>query len=634
MLTTEGGVEIEEVAENNPDALVAAAHRSARGLPALAGPPADLRRRHRGPERAEADPQHHRPALPVLRRVRRDALRDQPADRHARGRGAARSTPSSRSTTTRCTGTRTSPRCATSTPYPPEERLAREKDVTYVKLDGEVGILGNGAGLVMSTLDVIALAGGRPANFCDLGGGGDAEGRRRRARGHHLRPAGQVHPVQHLRRDHALRRGRARDPRRRSTGCRSTIRSSSGSTGRTPRRGGGCSRSPTRRSTSSRRCWRRAQASCGAGRHDRRLDERAQAYRESESHARVPTSSSSSTGRGCDRARRRDRRRTRRAAAAARRASTVVDSRSRAGHGPDVDLPRRGSSLRRPYFDTVVSRIAPHHFDDVQAAVGEMARVAKRVVLVEDSLYTDEAWRKPRSSATRRTCATTPKTSGARSRRGRPRAGPCRARREAPRARAWLARTGCVGEEADRVRELLAHVTRRRLLVRHEDRARGKTALVAIIVDNDTRLVVQGLTGREGRFHGLRNRNYGTNVVAGVTPGKGGQDVEGIRVFNTVLEAVEETQANTSLVFVPGPYTPRRDLRGRRLRGRHGHRHRRARPRARDAARLQLRPGPRHHAHRPELPRRPLARQGERRDHPRRDLQRGHRSASSRAPGR
>jgi succinyl-CoA synthetase beta subunit len=60
--------------------------------------------------------------------------------------------------------------------YPPEERAAREKGVTYVKLEGEVGILGNGAGLVMSTLDVIALAGGRPANFCDLGGGGDAQG--------------------------------------------------------------------------------------------------------------------------------------------------------------------------------------------------------------------------------------------------------------------------------------------------------------------------------------------------------------------------------------------------------------------------------------------------------------------------
>src|SRR5438552_8050893 len=59
---------------------------------------------------------------------------------------------------------------------PPEERAAREEGVTCVKPDGEVGILGNGAGLVMSTLDVITLAGGRPANFCDLGGGGDAQG--------------------------------------------------------------------------------------------------------------------------------------------------------------------------------------------------------------------------------------------------------------------------------------------------------------------------------------------------------------------------------------------------------------------------------------------------------------------------
>jgi succinyl-CoA synthetase alpha subunit len=77
---------------------------------------------------------------------------------------------------------------------------------------------------------------------------------------------------------------------------------------------------------------------------------------------------------------------------------------------------------------------------------------------------------------------------------------------------------------------------------------------VAIIVDNATRLVVQGLTGSEGRFHGLRNRNYGTNVVAGVTPGKGGQDVEGIPVFNTVAEAVEEAGANTSLIFVPARF--------------------------------------------------------------------------------
>jgi succinyl-CoA synthetase alpha subunit len=77
---------------------------------------------------------------------------------------------------------------------------------------------------------------------------------------------------------------------------------------------------------------------------------------------------------------------------------------------------------------------------------------------------------------------------------------------------------------------------------------------MAIIVDRDTRLLVQGLTGSEGSFHGLRNKGYGTNVVAGVTPGKGGQDVEGVPVFNTVADAVEETGANTAMVFVPARF--------------------------------------------------------------------------------
>jgi succinyl-CoA synthetase alpha subunit len=77
---------------------------------------------------------------------------------------------------------------------------------------------------------------------------------------------------------------------------------------------------------------------------------------------------------------------------------------------------------------------------------------------------------------------------------------------------------------------------------------------VAIIVDKDTRLVVQGLTGREGSFHGLRNRDYGTNVVAGVTPGKGGQDVGGVPVFDTVADAVSEAGANTAMVFVPARF--------------------------------------------------------------------------------
>ena len=74
---------------------------------------------------------------------------------------------------------------------------------------------------------------------------------------------------------------------------------------------------------------------------------------------------------------------------------------------------------------------------------------------------------------------------------------------------------------------------------------------MSIFVDENTKVVVQGLTGGQGRFHGLRNRAYGTKVVAGVKPGKGGQDVEGIPVFDTVAEAVAATGANASFVSVP-----------------------------------------------------------------------------------
>ena len=74
---------------------------------------------------------------------------------------------------------------------------------------------------------------------------------------------------------------------------------------------------------------------------------------------------------------------------------------------------------------------------------------------------------------------------------------------------------------------------------------------MAILIDESTRVVVQGITGREGTFHALRNRDYGTRIVAGVTPAKGGQDVDGIPVYETVADAVASTGADTSLVFVP-----------------------------------------------------------------------------------
>ncbi|MEX2426114.1 MAG: succinate--CoA ligase subunit alpha [Thermomicrobiaceae bacterium] len=77
---------------------------------------------------------------------------------------------------------------------------------------------------------------------------------------------------------------------------------------------------------------------------------------------------------------------------------------------------------------------------------------------------------------------------------------------------------------------------------------------MSILVNNQTRLLVQGITGREGSFHTGQMVEYGTNVVAGVTPGGKGKDVHGVPVFNTVSEAVEETQANTSIIYVPAPF--------------------------------------------------------------------------------
>jgi len=77
---------------------------------------------------------------------------------------------------------------------------------------------------------------------------------------------------------------------------------------------------------------------------------------------------------------------------------------------------------------------------------------------------------------------------------------------------------------------------------------------MAVLVDGDTKVVVQGITGKEGTFHAVRNKAYGTQVVAGVTPGKAGQSVDGIPVFDTVAEAAERTAANTALILVPARF--------------------------------------------------------------------------------
>ena len=79
---------------------------------------------------------------------------------------------------------------------------------------------------------------------------------------------------------------------------------------------------------------------------------------------------------------------------------------------------------------------------------------------------------------------------------------------------------------------------------------------MSILVGSDTKLLVQGITGREGSFHTTQMVEYGTNVVAGVTPGGAGKDVAGVPVFNTVAEAVEATGANTSIIYVPARFAP------------------------------------------------------------------------------
>ena len=77
---------------------------------------------------------------------------------------------------------------------------------------------------------------------------------------------------------------------------------------------------------------------------------------------------------------------------------------------------------------------------------------------------------------------------------------------------------------------------------------------MSILINKDTKLIVQGITGRDGSFHAAKMKAYGTNVVGGTSPGKGGQLVDGIPVFNTVKDAVAATGANTSIIFVPAPF--------------------------------------------------------------------------------
>jgi succinyl-CoA synthetase beta subunit len=175
MLTTEGGIEIEEVAAEKPEALARLHVNPLEGFQ-----PYQARRLIYGA--GIGDPDEQKQILGIVERLYRcfvetDAMLCEINPLIVTPEGEVRALDSKFTVDDNALYKRAEiAEMRDPEAYPPEERAAREKGVTYVKLDGEVGILGNGAGLVMSTLDVIALVGGRPANFCDLGGGGDAEG--------------------------------------------------------------------------------------------------------------------------------------------------------------------------------------------------------------------------------------------------------------------------------------------------------------------------------------------------------------------------------------------------------------------------------------------------------------------------
>ena len=237
MVSSEGGMDIEEVARTKPDAIRRVRDRPAPRPEGLPGPrtwPGTCRR-------GGASGRRGRAAEAVRgRSTRRDAtlVEVNPLVLLTDGRGDARSTRRSRSTTTRCSASPTG-RAARRFPVDPTQARANEKGLQYVKLDGEVGIIGNGAGLVMSTLDVVTQAGGEPANFLDVGGGASADVMATSLEVVLSDPRVRIGAGQHLRRDHPGRPGRAGHPGGARAGRGRGSRSSSGWTAPTPRRAGG-----------------------------------------------------------------------------------------------------------------------------------------------------------------------------------------------------------------------------------------------------------------------------------------------------------------------------------------------------------------------------------------------------------
>ena len=362
MLTTEGGVEIEEVAEKNPDALARLHVDPFEGFQ-----PYQARRLIYGA--GIDDPNEQKQMLDIIGKLYRcfvesDAMLCEINPLIVTPEGEVRALDSK--FTVDDNALYKHPDIAEMRDleaYPPEERAAREKGVTYVKLDGEVGILGNGAGLVMSTLDVIALAGGRPANFCDLGGGGDAQGVVDALEVITADP--QVKSILFnifggITRCDVVARGilQALDADRRSSS-----RSSSASTARTPRRAARSWPRPRRRTSTSRRRCSTPPGAPWSWRHERRLvGARPGLPRERRRTARAPTSTCSSSGASRRKASRRS---TSRPAAATSRGACARPA------------PRSSRSTRRPGCRRTCSR-APSTSRSPTAASTSSSRGSRR----------------------------------------------------------------------------------------------------------------------------------------------------------------------------------------------------------------------------------------------------------------
>ena len=265
---------------------------------------------------------------------------------------------------------------------------------------------------------------------------------------------------------------------------------------------------------------------------------------------------------------------------------TVVTCDPAPGMHPDVVCRAEELPFADSKFDVVACRTAAHHFSDVGSAVREMARVGRDQVLLVDTVYMGDAAEDAERLRDPSHVRNYTEAEWLRVRRARPASSSTRSSRRAHDRLPAMARAhGLHGGDAERVRELWGRVstTAGSLSTDRDPRAEG--ALMAILVDTTTRLVVQGLTGSEGRFHGLRNRSHGTNVVAGVTPGQGRPGRRGHPGLRHGRLGGRGDRREHGDGLRPGAVRGRRDVRGDRLRAsRPSSASRRASPRTRCCA--------------------------------------------------